>query len=206
MNAVQEEEDSGDAIESSPKDLIETVGEIEEAADTNVTLHEDSQVEENFITDKTLPESNVPEYYEEPEAKNQKVTVFDKILERTVGIERTNDPGEDALSPDSNVNTDLFRILGILMIIFGGLLLIASLFIVFGFNGLSNLFANLVFSGNGFVAGFLGFLLFLLILVLVILFVIFVQLIGGPMVGLIVGGSLVLIGVLFLILSTVLGG
>jgi hypothetical protein len=206
MDAAQEED--GDAIESSPKDLIETIGEIDEVADTLVPFHKDTQVEGDFVSEENPSESNVPIYYEEPPPKNQKITVIDNYIERIKGIEIVKDPfkGEEKLSEGNSVNAGLLRVLGIIMICFGGMLIIASLFLFFGFNGLAGLFASLVFSGNGFVAGLLGFLLFLLILLVLILFVLFVQVIGGSTVGLIIGGSLILIGLLFLLFGYLLGG
>lgn len=99
-------------------------------------------------------------------------------------------------------NARIINGIAIGLIILGLMLFIASLFLVFGFNGLGGLFNSLVFSGNGFFVGLLGFLLFLLILLVIVLFVVIVEFVlGGAYVGFVFGSSLVVAGLVLLLIN-----
>jgi len=88
---------------------------------------------------------------------------------------------------------ELFKTIGVVLLILGGIIILTSFIALSGFIGFENLFSSLVLSGNGIAASFLGFLLFLLLLVLFILFLLLIEAIGGFIVGLTLG--LVLLGV-----------
>lgn len=91
------------------------------------------------------------------------------------------------------------------LIICGGLIFIASMFLVFGFTGLGFLFDALVFSGNGFLVGLMGFLLFLVFVLIIGLFVVIVEyVLGGPMAGFIVGTVFMVTGLVMLLIAYVL--
>lgn len=90
---------------------------------------------------------------------------------------------------------------------FGVLLILGSVFLVFGTNGFSGLYNSLVFGGNGLAAGILGFLLFLLILLVVFLFAVIVEFgLGGPTNGFIVGLAFLVGGGVLLIWGSWLRG
>ncbi len=128
--------------------------------------------------------------------KSPKTTTKRRSVPRVDEEERKKDSGAD----------EVLKVFGIVLLLFGIMLLVASFVILFGFTGFGGLFNALVFSGNGFLVGFLGFLLFLLIVLLVIVFVVIVQYVfGGAYVGFIVGTVLVVLGIVLLIVSAVIG-
>jgi hypothetical protein len=95
---------------------------------------------------------------------------------------------------------EILAFLAIFILVLGILLILGSLFLIFGFPSNTGLFSALVLSGNGLVAGIFGFLLYLLIMVLIILFVLLIQFVLGTLVGLILGFSLIIAGIILLII------
>lgn len=112
------------------------------------------------------------------------------------------DVEDDEEDEKKEPNGEIISGIGVGLIILGVMLMIGSLFLVFGFGGLGNLFTALVFSGNGFVVGFLGFLLFILILLVIGLFVVIVEFVlGGAYAGFVVGSILIVAGIVLMLIG-----
>lgn len=102
---------------------------------------------------------------------------------------------------DTDSDSGHFGTMGYLLLSLGFLFLVGSFFLVFGYLGFEVLFELLVFGGNGIVLGVLGFVLFLLILVLVGLFILLIEAIGGVKIGLIIGITLMVAGLVLIIIN-----
>ncbi|GAB5416658.1 MAG: hypothetical protein Crog4KO_21470 [Crocinitomicaceae bacterium] len=87
------------------------------------------------------------------------------------------------------------ELFGYWMLGIAAFLLLGTFFAYFGLWALESLFYNLVFGGNGLIAGILGFFIFLIVLVVVfIAYAIVEYLMGSYIIGLIVSGALAAVG------------
>lgn len=135
----------------------------------------------------------------------------EKQKKENKSIEKTKK--KSILSFIYTVDSETLRVIGLVLLIFGATLLIISLiYWAGGFNGSSsgssggssggssnsNFFSNLFTNNTG--AGCLTALIILIVFILIVwLFYLLIKFVlGGPLVGTIVGGSLVLLGLLFL--------
>lgn len=105
------------------------------------------------------------------------------------------------------VSGDTWRILGIILIIFGASILVASLLSLVGAfsgngNGIAVILLDLILSLFGYGGWIIVLIIVILIILLVYLLILFVEVaLGGPIVGLIVGGASLLLGLFFFFLG-----
>ena len=135
----------------------------------------------------------------------------EKQKKENKSIEKTKK--KSILSFIYTVDSETLRVIGLILLIFGGTLVIISLIYWAGaFNGNSstssgssssssssgNFFNSLFANNTG--AGCLTALIILIVFILIVwLFYLLIKFVlGGPLVGIIVGGSLVVLGLLFL--------
>ncbi len=131
----------------------------------------------------------------ELESKGNENGAIDLKQSRTYApFERFKIRRTPTLKRSFSFNSDL-EIFGYWMLGIAGFLLLGTFFAYFGLWALESLFYNLVFSGNGLIAGIVGFIIFLIILLIVfIAYAIVEYLMGSYIVGLIATGIAAAIG------------
>lgn len=198
---------SADKLKNTELDQIELTDEAEfypEAADsiTQIVLNNDISLnveEENKVIDKVSPDDEI-------DLQNE-IPALTQVFNNYINSQNVVKPlaplssSKDTNEAEGDLLNGVLSVLAIVIIVLGVFFILGSLFIFFGFPGFNGLFSALVLSGNGFIAGFFGFLLFLLILLLIILFVLFIEFFLGYALGLILGFSFILIGIVLLLIN-----
>lgn len=166
--------------------LTERSYELEPLLDISSTEKEQVLLD---VVEEELKEHNSKEQREI--RRTRKYAPFESLKERTQKKSKQRLRGIPEL-----------RNIGYVLLGIAGFLLIGVFFAYFGLWALESLFYNLVFSGNGIVAGILGFVIFLIILLLVFLaFAIVEYLMGSYIIGLIVAGITAAVGGLCLLIA-----
>lgn len=166
------------------------------------SLSNTSETDKNFeklAFEETNLESDIADQTTEENSETDQNFSIQKIINENKFISKSK--AQNSKIEDTDSDSGHFGTMSYLLLSLGFLFLVGSFFLVFGYLGLEVLFELLVFGGNGILLGVLGFILFLLILVLVGLFILLIEAIGGVKVGLIIGITLMLVGLVLLIID-----
>ncbi|NOQ71031.1 MAG: hypothetical protein GQ574_03455 [Crocinitomix sp.] len=190
------------ANETDQDDLVPELTYADEVVDSTVEYSEENETINAAVQEEGLSVSNTRDSQIEDDHSIGQDNLPIAQVDRGPPIEESvNHDSDTVVKEKSDSIGKILGDIGKIMLFLGILLIIGSLFLYFGFNGLANLFGTLVFSGNGFLVGVLGFLLFLIILIAVFLFAFIVEAIGGYLVGLLVGSILIVLGVSLMLIS-----